>query len=345
MLTQNSISNQTAFENIFYKINFELAPIINENWSWAYYSKLRVPYIKGHIFAGRGRPNLTCGKFYHQQEKVGKIYSCQCKHRSKIILPSCYKIACPICFQKGILRTSQEQFSRWKAIRKRELYRGRKLKLRHFSFNIKTRITSDNYVLERRKIAKIIKKYNGSGILIYHPCRKNYRGKKLVSWTTRPALLKEVYQKTVSMRESAHFHFIGVIELPHFKVFEGIHGFQYTNITYKNGRKNESLKGVRRLTRYLLSHTAKVGNFSTITWYGDFSYNKTKNIKKEIVETIPECQHCKSLLYLILDDPLKIKGNYMKGLTFTLKSKFELDRDSFLIVKTKVYIFDPSHEN
>lgn len=322
MLTQTSLLPLDAGSSSIIKLLGK--PFLYKN----FYSTVRVSSLNYANFPGRGKPTKeTCGKFF-------KAYSCNCKSILKTKFHSCYKLDCPICYQKGINRSAERISYRFIKI-----LQYTHLPMRHISFDTNEPINNYNdYVKLRKKINRIVKQNDLHGLLIFHAWR--FPKKRIMTnWKTQPDRQKVKIRKGAGV-ESPHFHFIGAGYLPEQKIFIEKYGFHYSNITERNKKigkpyKLRTRKAFKRLVAYLLSHAGLINGKSTTTWLNQFSYNRL--IKYQEINDVDnlECSNCGSLVYEISDEPLSIIGNFNSGFTVSFSLYFRVDHDSvYKIYKT-----------
>lgn len=296
-------------------IKYKTFPFLYKN----FYSGVNTSNL---IFAypGRGKiGNDNCGKF-------STSYSCKCRTTVKHIFHSCYKLSCPICYQKGIQRNAHNTAYRLIKLRKitrKEFY--------HISFNVMWKIkTPEQFIEAKAKLIKILRENNMHGLLIFHEGRVKTR-KKTERWKTDPSRLKNV-KVVKQLTHSPHFHFIGIGMPMNAAIFYKKYGFTYANITLRNKSDGKRWKlrsrgAFKRLVAYLLSHSALVKNRHTIVWFNQFSYNRVIKLDYKRTETNTECPTCGSLLYEIEQLPLKIEGNYFKGFLLTYQLNYTINLD------------------
>lgn len=329
----NIIGNELTFDN-FLKIQSEQFLFKN------FYSGIKVEKLSHIQYPGRGRNSSGCGQF-------SKAYSCKCKAKFKVIQHTCFKLTCPICYQKGIYRASMKTTERFQKIKKLFLKSNVKFQLHHLSINSQWKIrTYTDFVERKKKLLSILKKERLHGVLIFHPWRKTKPQKVSMPWKTKPHLLKYVY-KPRRLYYSPHFHFIGVVPKNFYKssgCFYLRNGFTFTDISQKNYNRNKtnkpylkSLKAVRRLLSYLLSHAGIIRGKHTITWFNQFSYNRMSktNIREIVEESV--CSHCNSYVYEILNKPIEFTGNFFKGFVWKFTLQIYLNRDKIRIERYEKY--------
>lgn len=309
------------------------SPYLYEN----FYSKIRVKKLGSIQYVGRSRPQSNCGKF-------SKAFACNCKTTFKVIQHTCYKLTCPICYQKGIHRAAERITERFKKIKKLFKQNGIPFQLQHISLNTQWRIDSYETFRDRKKeLIAILKKEGLHGIILLHGWRKSSGAKKLVPWKTDPSKKKYKFVAR-TMNPSPHFHFLGVNRPRFSPEFKEKYGFTYTNITYKNYKEGKAkkpyiknLKSVKRLVRYLLSHVGIVRGKHTTTWFNQFSYNRMNKTNIRELKENSECKHCHSLVYQLMSKPIKFKGNFFDGFKWYFSLNIKRDLDKVLIERYEKY--------
>lgn len=264
------------------------------------YGNVRVEKLKNIIYPGRGKKKSKCLEF--------SVFECDCGHTTQIIRHSCNRIICPVCYQNAIKRQAMKTTERFIKIRDHFIKRFDYLpNYAHFTLNTMWQIrTSNSYKKYKKKLLKILKDNNMSGVLIFHP----WRGKPILKF-------------------SPHFHFIGTGKMMNSDKFYEKYGF-----TYKKIRNLMSSKTIYGTLKYLLSHTGKFAGINTITWNNQFAYNKFKTTIKERLDQV-RCQDCDSCLFLIINVSRTIKGNLYNGLRIGYDMPIKKDRETVLLRKTK----------
>lgn len=226
------------------------------------------------------------GHNYQYKEDCGdysSFYSCECHKTIKIYKKACNRLDCPTCVyevsQKHSIKISERMMG---------LKRFFKLKhLKHISFNCSSFSKEKglyyapneapynklDYDTLRKKLIDLLKTFNASGILIYHPYR-----------------ISTLDPEEKKLGISGHFHFIGSVYLPNSKDFEKSYNF-----TYKNIRDLYNQDDIRKVANYLLTHCGFFASSSF--WFGNFAYNNGLSCEKSRIEEYIQCEECKGYLY------------------------------------------------
>lgn len=341
------MSTQTVLpiKQILREITFSSNSFYNSNnETWMFYKNVEIlKQTKGFIFSGRGKSKEFCGEY-------SKTYSCECKHTTKVIHHSCNRLECPVCFHKVIRRTTSRIVERFKEIKKALIKIGEKPYFRHISFNTVWDINVLNYTKYRRKLLRILKKYNLSGILIFH----NHR-KKTIKGKWKAPSGRQYTTSIKALDIKPHFHFVGWGYLPNETDFKDKHKFTYTNITSKNfsrtksytkvrrrlvSRKRLNMRGIKGVIGYLLTHTSFIPGKHSYSWTNKFSYNQMRKI--EIINQLDPvvCENCNSLCYKIINEPKAVTGSLNEGFKHLFNLNYQLDYDHYLQKRIKIYYLE-----
>lgn len=278
-----------------------------DNWKLDCYRKAELPEqdYDGFSLVGRGKKTRDkCGTHYGN-------FSCECGHKTKGRMNFCYEMSCPICFHKGIERTTKEIVKRFIKIKKAYKIINRSVRFYHISLNTykpfymdvigKPEIENiDDFKKVRKKLNAIMRKYGMAGLLMVHPYRNE---NKLTD---------------MKLKRFSHFHFIGSGYLPENKEFTAKHKFNYSKIKYvdkKTGIEHYDIKSKKHmfaLVRYLLSHTASfVDKTHSYSWIGAYSHNSLKKVNV-VHESEPLiCEECESKVCMITSNFVSLQsGDY-----------------------------------
>ena len=343
-----------------------------------FYSGIKVQKLGDIKYPGRGKPLTFKARNGAKEGSCGmlsKTYSCGCHSTIVPIQHTCYKMTCPICYQKGIHRSSERIAERFKKIKKMFKRAEIPFQLFHISFNTQWLINDyDSFRKYKKKIITILKKERLHGYIIFHGWRKRTKARgKFVRWKTIPNRTKLVKSKSTRLLRAfqndgtpqSHFHFLGVGRPVFSPIFHKKYGFTYTNITYKNYMDGKapkpfirSIKQVRNLTSYLLSHAGIVRGKHTITWFNQFSYNRLSRINETLLKKEIECEECGSFLYPISRNPIKFEGNFYDGFTWYYPfhitrnlskpliekyEKYDIHYKGNMNIFQKIYIYDKQY--
>jgi len=298
-----------------------------------FYKNVKVIHHSDIKFPGRfGKKKENCGQFKF-------AYSCYCGNLTKAILNYCNNVNCPKCYIMALRRSAKRISYRLKRIK--DFKRYKKHERKPFFNHIV--IAPEEYPEEmnyhefqkwKERYLKVIRKYNGSGVLFFHA----YRLKRItVPWKTDHTKLREI---TV-LRYHPHFHLIGNIWIPrsHFETEK----FVIKKVRHKAGHKKEGqiiklyrTKHYLSLSRYLLSHTTYYENTHMTSWIGKYSYRKLKQGQKEITYDVVICKMCDEPAYKIDSSPMDVDNDFYY---FSPYWKSYLDLD-FPPLRKKIIMYD-----
>lgn len=248
-------------------------------------------------------------------------YICPCAKTRKSVVYYCKRVACEICFHKVITRQIIRIGQR---LEKYESLTGSPLEMDHYTFNINDEIhvgkerilkqeiynTMDKRLVQNW-IIRIIKKYGFTGIIIFHPYRKDKAAMEFNGGV--PALKK-----------SGHFHLVGNFEnLPKSNDFYEKYKFTYKNISAKkysdaketrnkmeDQEKREKLdidiplkkhlmgvEPVLNVLKYLLTHSGSYErNSQNYSYIGKLSSYYLKKVNEQIDYEVSVCDDCNEAL-------------------------------------------------
>lgn len=261
--------------------NIKIRKFKKKTFAEKFYHRIPIDDLSPILYPGRRSwivsGDKECGTFK-------SAYSCENGCTIKVFSHCCTNINCPTCYLASIKKSSMRVAERFekilKLLKKLNLT---KTGIRHISFNVMPRKINvyRDLMLERKSLTLIIKKYVGSGILVFHPRRfeKDAAGEKVFP-------LNLVY--------SPHFHFIGHIYLPKGDIFEKKHGFNYSAISRLYNRKS-----VYNCVKYLLTHAGYFKNRHILTWINHYSYNKLVKINVHKHKTPIQCIMCGERVYRV----------------------------------------------
>lgn len=234
---------------------------------------------------------VKCGDY-------SSFYSCECHKTIKIYQKTCNILECPECVYSVAERSGVRAAERMIGLKKYF-----KLKrIRHISFNImhdnkknyqnyqKTDWLLPNdkfeYDMQRKKIIKILRLFNASGVLIYHPYRINDKD-----------------EDNKFLYISGHFHFVGTVFLPENREFIEKFGFGYSAISEVYTKKD-----IAGIISYELTHCGYFA--SSLFWFGNFSYNNGLIATKEKIKEDVYCEYCDSPVFRCESEILPFLENH-----------------------------------
>lgn len=231
-----------------------------------FYKNVIIQHQSGILFQGRfGSKHDDCGNFK-------SAFSCECGKTTKIIYKSCNNINCPNCHVVVNRRSARRIGLRLFKILSwlRDKMNVDNPSFNHITFGFRPEDSPDihskkDYIKFKNFFMKILRKYNASGVLFFHPYRKEYVTEKFTG--------RLIY--------SPHFHLIGNMWVP--PDFYKKYGFvikkiknRKTNVVVKLFKLNHIISTVN----YILTHTGYFENSKMSVWIGDYSYRKLKEINR-----------------------------------------------------------------
>lgn len=278
-------------------LGVELADINIKNWEGKvqvkkrkktfterYYHEIPVDHYGLIKYPGRfGTTKKVSNDDDYDCGSLKAIYSCTCGCTRKAFPYSCNNINCPECYINSILETCDRETDRFSHILQLLYDKGfRKPYLRHVVYsppkNENALHNSYEYNKAWNKVKNIVKEFNWSGMVIFHPYR---RARDEFDNLIVPHVL--VY--------SPHWHIIGHGWIPQWfgKRYDAI--FESIRVIYNQKQLYNTIK-------YLLTHAGYYPDKHITRWFGQYSYNKlTKKNCHKIIE--PVKSQCDDYIYNI----------------------------------------------